>query len=108
MAATALEAAHVRRRLDPAALPFETTAEVPPLHGTIGQERALDAIDFGLEVATPGYNLFLPGARRPTTSSTCTTSPSRGARARYGCPPGAAATCAAISANCWRAHARRS
>ena len=52
----------MRRRLDPAALPFDTTAEVPPLHGTIGQERALDAIDFGLEVATPGYNLFLAGA----------------------------------------------
>src|SRR5262245_43174139 len=70
MAATALKAAQVRRRLDPAALPFETTAEVPPLHGTIGQERALDAIDFGLEVATPGYNLFLAGAAGSGREST--------------------------------------
>ena len=70
MAVTALKAAEVRRRLDPAALPFETTAEVPPLHGTIGQDRALDAIDFGLEVATPGYNLFVAGAAGSGREST--------------------------------------
>src|SRR5918997_6399480 len=70
MAVTALEAAHVRRRLDPAALPFDTTAEVAPLHGTIGQERALDAIDFGVEVDTPGYNLFLAGAAGSGREST--------------------------------------
>jgi lon-related putative ATP-dependent protease len=72
MAATALEAAQVRRRLDPAGLPFDTTAEVAPLHGTIGQDRALDAIDFGLEVATPGYNLFLAGAAGSGRESTIT------------------------------------
>jgi lon-related putative ATP-dependent protease len=70
MAVTALEAGQVRRRLDPAVLPFETTAEVPPLHGTIGQDRALDAIDFGLEVPTPGYNLFLAGAAGSGREST--------------------------------------
>jgi hypothetical protein len=61
MAVSALEAAEVRRRLDPAALPFDTTAVVPPLHGTIGQDRALDAIAFGVTVGTPGYNLFVAG-----------------------------------------------
>src|SRR5262245_11916711 len=70
MALTALEAAQVRRRLDPAALPFDTTAEVEPLHGTIGQDRALDAIDFGLEVPTPGYNLFLAGSAGSGREST--------------------------------------
>src|SRR5262245_18661769 len=70
MAVTALEPAQVRRRLDPATLPFETTAEVAPLHGTIGQDRALDAIDFGLEVATPGYNLFVAGAAGSGREST--------------------------------------
>jgi lon-related putative ATP-dependent protease len=70
MAVTALEAGQVRRRLDPAALPFETTAEVPPLHGTIGQDRALDAIDFGLDIPTPGYNLFLAGAAGSGREST--------------------------------------
>ena len=70
MAVTALEAAQVRRRLDPATLPFETTAEVAPLHGTIGQDRALEAIDFGLEIGTPGYNLFLAGAAGSGREST--------------------------------------
>lgn len=44
----------LRCRVDPAALPFESSAEVAPLESTIGQPRALEAIDFGLEVASPG------------------------------------------------------
>lgn len=52
----------LRRRLDPDTLPFCSTAEVEPLAGTIGQPRALDAIEFGLEVADPGYNLFVAGS----------------------------------------------
>src|SRR5436305_66374 len=61
---------HLRRQVDPADLPFESTAEVEPLVGTIGQPRALEAIDFGLEVPTAGYNLFLtgpPGSGRMST-----------------------------------------
>ena len=57
-----VDAARTRRRLDPDALPFETTAEVAPLRGTIGQTRALEAIDFGLEIGSSGYNLFLAGS----------------------------------------------
>lgn len=58
----ALRPEHLRRRLAPETLPFQTTAEVAPLEGTIGQPRALDAIAFGLEVGAPGYNLFVAGA----------------------------------------------
>ena len=68
--AVTLGASEVRRRLDPATLPFDSTADVPPLHGTIGQARALDAINFGLEVPTPGYNLFLAGAAGSGREST--------------------------------------
>ena len=60
----------LRRRLDPATLPFRTTEEVEPLLGTIGQPRALAAIEFGLEMAVDGYNLFVagvPGSGRLTT-----------------------------------------
>lgn len=60
----------LRRTLDPATLPFQTTDEVPPLLGTIGQPRALSAIEFGLDVETNGYNLFVagaPGSGRETT-----------------------------------------
>src|SRR5215831_15217087 len=65
-----LDAARTRRRLDPNALPFETTAEVAPLRGTIGQTRALEAIDFGLEIGSPGYNLFLTGTAGSGREST--------------------------------------
>jgi len=51
---------HLRRRVDPTQLPL-TTADVPPLEGTFGQSRALDAITFGLEISSPGYNLFVAG-----------------------------------------------
>lgn len=66
----ALGPEQLRRKLDPATLPFQTTAEVEPLDGTIGQPRALDAIEFGLDVQTSGYNLFVtgvPGSGRETT-----------------------------------------
>ncbi len=62
--------AQLRRRLDPRTLPFRTTEDVEPLIGTIGQPRAVGAIEFGLEVDTAGYNLFvagLPGSGRATT-----------------------------------------
>ena len=45
-----LEPGELRRRLDPSTLPFATTEDVEPLVGTIGQPRALAAIEFGLEV----------------------------------------------------------
>lgn len=60
----------LRRNLDPGRLHFASTAEVEPLVGTIGQPRALDALEFGLAVETRGFNLFvsgLPGSGRLTT-----------------------------------------
>jgi len=50
----------LRRRVDPTQLPL-TTADMPPLEGTIGQPRAVDAVAFGLEINSPGYNLFVAG-----------------------------------------------
>lgn len=43
-------------------LPFETTAEVAPLEQTVGQPRAEEALEFGLGIATGGYNLFVTGS----------------------------------------------
>ena len=40
---------------------FQCTDELIPLDRFIGQDRALDAIRFGLEVDKPGYNLFVTG-----------------------------------------------
>jgi lon-related putative ATP-dependent protease len=65
-----LEPGELRRRLDPSTLSFATTEDVEPLVGTIGQPRALAAIEFGLEAETFGYNLFVagvPGSGRLST-----------------------------------------
>lgn len=40
---------------------FETTANLPCLEGTLGQERALAAIDFGLGMQDSCYNIFILG-----------------------------------------------
>ena len=40
---------------------FQCTDELMPLDRFIGQDRALAAIRFGLEVDKPGYNLFVTG-----------------------------------------------
>jgi hypothetical protein len=50
----------LRRRVDPAQLPL-TTPDIPSLEGTIGQPRAVDALAFGLEISSSGYNLFVAG-----------------------------------------------
>ncbi|MFH1146082.1 MAG: ATP-binding protein [Pseudomonadota bacterium] len=42
-------------------LTFECTTEIEPLKEFIGQARALDAINFGLNIDGWGYNLFLTG-----------------------------------------------
>jgi predicted ATP-dependent protease len=46
---------------DPALFDFETTANLPCLEETLGQERALAAIDFGLGMQDSGYNIFILG-----------------------------------------------
>jgi len=49
---------------------FKTTRDLPDLAGTIGQERALRAIDFGLGMRLDGFNLFLAGETGTGRSST--------------------------------------
>ncbi len=52
----------LRHRVDPAQFPFETTADLEPERRPLGQERALRALDFGIEVDSEGYNIFVLGA----------------------------------------------
>lgn len=40
---------------------FTTTADVSPLNGIIGQERAAAAMEFGLAIKRTGYNLYVSG-----------------------------------------------
>jgi lon-related putative ATP-dependent protease len=46
---------------DPNMFTFNTTDELPELAETIGQERALSAIDFGLNLDDNGFNIFILG-----------------------------------------------
>lgn len=49
------------RRCMDSELPFNTTEEIQPLKETIGQERALKALDFGLEIEDYGFNIYILG-----------------------------------------------
>ncbi len=44
-----------------AELEFDTTADLPELDDVLGQDRAAEAIRFGLAIDRPGYNLFVLG-----------------------------------------------
>ncbi len=57
----ALPVASLRRVVDPAALGFKTTADLEPISGLIGQERALRAIEFGAEMKANDFNIFVLG-----------------------------------------------
>ncbi len=48
-------------RCDLSFLPFSCTSEIAPLEDFIGQERAVRAIEFGLGVNRPGFNIFVTG-----------------------------------------------
>ena len=59
-----------KRRLTPAQLtkrlpanwtPWTTTAELPPSKATVGQERAMRAIEVGLKIPTRGFNIYVAG-----------------------------------------------
>jgi lon-related putative ATP-dependent protease len=56
-----LKAEQLYPRCDPDQLKFETTAELALLEDGIGQERAVEALRFGLGMRHKGYNLFVLG-----------------------------------------------
>ncbi|MBU5675376.1 AAA family ATPase [Alkaliphilus sp. MSJ-5] len=42
---------------------FDTTDEIPCLVGIMGQERAEEAMEFGLGIDHPSYNIYISGAK---------------------------------------------
>ena len=56
---------------DPDSLGFETTDEIQPLEGIVGQDRAVGALEFGLSIDAPGHNIYVVGF------------PARGAQLRW-------------------------
>jgi hypothetical protein len=48
---------------------FDTTAELEPLEGIIGQDRAAKALSFGLHMNKKGYNIYISGVSGTGRSS---------------------------------------
>ncbi|SPD75529.1 putative ATP-dependent protease [uncultured Desulfobacterium sp.] len=52
----------LRAYIDPDSLPFDNTSLLePPEERILGQERATDAIKFGIGMKSPGYHIFVAG-----------------------------------------------
>src|SRR5690348_6195704 len=50
------------RRCDPAELPFDLCSELEEAPGLIGQERAVEALNFAVRIRAKGYNVYALGA----------------------------------------------
>jgi len=46
---------------DPEQFAFDCTKDLPPLQQFIGQDRAIRAVEFGLAMNRPGYNIYVAG-----------------------------------------------
>lgn len=46
---------------DPDIFEFESTEDIDPIEGIMGQERALKAIRLGVDLRSPGYNIYIAG-----------------------------------------------
>ena len=51
----------LKRRCDPRSLRFRTTAELEDVDEILGQERAIEALRFGIGIRSAGFNLFALG-----------------------------------------------
>lgn len=54
--------ADLRKACDPLRLEFEKSDQLPEGEPYLGQQRAIDAIRFGIDMKRDGYNLFILGA----------------------------------------------
>ena len=50
---------------------FKTTKEIGRMQGVIGQERGIKALQFGLNVTTDGYNIYVEGPSGIGKTSYC-------------------------------------
>ena len=56
-----LSASALTPAIDPESLGFSDTSELPPLQERIGQERAVEALEFGPQMASTGFNVYVCG-----------------------------------------------
>ncbi len=70
---TKLQPEDVYKKCDPEMFKFNTTQEIGDFGGTIGQEKALKALDFGLSIDSDGFNIFALGESGTGKMTTVTT-----------------------------------
>ena len=58
-----LQLEDVYKKCDESIFSFESTEELFPLAGTIGQDRAIASLDFGLNLTAKGFNIYASGAQ---------------------------------------------
>jgi lon-related putative ATP-dependent protease len=51
----------LRQRFDPSDFDFETTDDLPAETEVVGQDRAVEALNFGMNIDAEGYNVFALG-----------------------------------------------
>lgn len=68
--ATELELNDLRRICDTSRFTFSSTADLEPTKKIIGQPRGTHAIEFGIAISSPGFNIYVLG---PTGSGRTTT-----------------------------------
>lgn len=56
-----LSVSQLRRICNPKDFKFTSTEQLPALEGVIGQDRALKAVNFGLEIKSHGYHIYALG-----------------------------------------------
>jgi lon-related putative ATP-dependent protease len=61
LAARRLPPEALRAAFDPTSLTFDCTDKLQPLTDFVGQDRAISALQFGLGMYKPGYNIFVTG-----------------------------------------------
>ncbi len=69
-----LPVSELRARIDPDTLPFVDTSSLEePQEKIVGQERAIDAIKFGMGMKERGYNIFVAGPAKAGLTYTART-----------------------------------
>jgi ATP-dependent Lon protease len=56
-----LTSEELRWKCNPDVFEFDSTSELEPIEGILGQERALKAIKLGVDLRSPGYNIYIAG-----------------------------------------------
>lgn len=80
-----LSADQARKKCEPQSLGLATTRDLAPLEGIIGQQRAVQALRFGLDMPNRGFNIYVAGL--PGTGRTTAVQAFLEERARQQSPP---------------------